>query len=266
MTNALVTQEGHGQTAIVSPEEHSSATLMAMIQAVVDRGNDFDIEKIERLLSIQREMKADEAERVFNQQFALMQPELPVIDATGSGQYGKYGTFEDMQRQILPVLTRFGFSLQHKTRVEGQTVYTQCILRHNSGHMDISELPLPIDTSGNKAGIHAIASTKRYGKRYTTEDILCLQVIGDPNSSSTSQARQDAKQQRKSNMKPQHPPSDRQAELLMDMKATLNSCHGLQAIQEWDTDQRRAGNYEKLTDAQFNELKTLYDQRKGMFS
>lgn len=246
-------------------EPQRSLSIMNIIESVVARP-DVDMDKIERLLAMQREIEADEAERIFNEQFAAMQDKLPVIDATGRGNYGAYGTWDDMQKVIIPVLSEYGFSIQHKPRVEDGIVKVVCVLRHSAGHQDMCELPLPPDNSGGKAGIHAIASSVRYGKRYTTESILCLQVIGDPNSSSTSQQRQASKQQRKSNMKPRQVAQPNQDRLFEDMRASLADCMNAAALNEWDADQRKAGNYERVTQEQFNRLKAEFDHRKEMFS
>jgi len=233
------------------PAPKTERSLVNLIDRVLERP-DIDIDKIERFLDMQRQIEADQAERSYNEDFAAMQTELPAIEKRGTSNNGKYAKWEDIQEAILPVTSRFGFAVTHKTRVEGDRVIVTCIVRHRDGHQDQTELPLPLDTSGSKNNVQAVGSSVSYGKRYTASALLGIRVDGEDDDGQKAQGKKPSKAKARG--------------LYSDMQAELRQCMNLEALKEWDDRNKSEGFYEQLTEDWFYTLKEEYDTRKGMFA
>ena len=164
---------------------------------------------------------------------------------------GKYAKWEDIQEAILPVTSKFGFAVTHKTRVEADRVIVTCIVRHRDGHQDQTELPLPLDTSGSKNNVQAVGSSVSYGKRYTASALLGIRVDGDDDDGNKAQGKKPSKAKSRG--------------LYADMQAELRQCMNMDALREWDETNKAKGFYEQLPDDWFYSLKEEYDTRKEMF-
>jgi len=233
-----------------APAPKPERSLVSLIDRVLERP-DIDIDKIERFLNMQRQIEADQAERLYNEDFAAMQTELPAIEKRGTSNNGKYAKWEDIQEAILPVTSKFGFAVTHKTRVEADRVIVTCIVRHRDGHQDQTELPLPLDTSGSKNNVQAVGSSVSYGKRYTASALLGIRVDGDDDDGNKAQGKKPSKAKSRG--------------LYADMQAELRQCMNMDALREWDETNKAKGFYEQLPDDWFYSLKEEYDTRKEMF-
>ncbi len=234
------------QSEVAVQQGHS---LIRLIETALARP-ELDMDKLERFLEMQRNVERDQAEKTFNEEFAIMQPLLPAVEKRGAGHNSKYAKWEDIQEAVLPVTSAHGFGIMHKTRVEGEIVIVTCVLRHREGHQEITELPLPFDKSGNKNNIQAMGSSVSYGKRYTACALLGIRVEGEDS---------DAEGEPPKKNKPTR-------DLYEAMQNELRECMNLEALAEWDADQQKAGNYDKLPEDWFNNLRDEYQHRKGMHS
>lgn len=137
------------------------------------------VEKLEKLIDMQERIMRLNAEAAYNAAFSVMQPEIPVIVERGRTDKGSFAELEDIVEVVRPILARHGFSLNHKTEwPEAGKVRIVAVLRHRGGHHDTSEFIGGADTSGSKNAIQALASTISYGRRYTTNDVLCIVTRG----------------------------------------------------------------------------------------
>jgi hypothetical protein len=154
-----------------------------------------DANKIEMLLRMAREFKADDAKAAYARAMVAMKPELPVIDRKGRiviHEKGKektdaniqqstpYALWEDIDAAITPVLAKHGFVLTFRTGAgpEGRITVTG-VLTHELGHSEESTMPLPLDTSGSKNNVQAAGSSTSYGKRYTATALLNIRFKGE---------------------------------------------------------------------------------------
>lgn len=167
----------------------SEATAFVSMIERAATNPDVDVEKMERLYAMHEKMQARKAETTFAEAFAEMQPQLPAIAKKGKSHHGAYAKWEDIQDQVLPITSQYGFSISHKTKVEGGQVIVTCILRHRDGHSDSTDLPLPPDKSGSKNDLQAVASAVSYGKRYTACALLGIRVEGEDNDGNRKQAK-----------------------------------------------------------------------------
>lgn len=146
---------------------------------------DVNVEKLERLIAMQKDILAHQAKAEFDAAFAEMQGELPTIDEKGRilGNDGnlrsKYAKYEDIIRNVRPVLQKYGFAIRHRNfyLTDGRLKIVG-ILSHRGGHSEQDEFECPPDPSGNKNNIQAIGSTRSYGQRYTTIALLNIESRG----------------------------------------------------------------------------------------
>lgn len=171
------------EPAGIVPMGTPASPMLAMIERVA-LSPDADITKLEKLLDMKERIEAGEARKAYDDAMAAMQPELPVIEERGQikvrGQVqSRYALWEDVNEQIKPVMAKYGFSLTFKVDAgEGQVSVTG-ILAHRDGHREQTTLALPVDTSGSKNAVQAVASSTSYGKRYTAGALLNLTSRGE---------------------------------------------------------------------------------------
>lgn len=144
---------------------------------------DVPVDKLEKIIELQRGINADMAKAEFDAAFAVMQGELPVITERGEievdGQVrSKYARYEDIIDAVRPVLQRHGFGLRHKNTTRDGKQLIVGILSHKAGHSEADEFECPPDTSGKKNSIQAMGSTRSYGQRYTTVALLNIVTRG----------------------------------------------------------------------------------------
>ena len=165
----------HAVTDLIQGAETSITTVIERALALPD----FNPDNLLKLLDMQERVLAKQAEMAFNADLALMQSELPVIRETGQLIHGNklissYAKFEDINRQVRPVLARYGFSVSFDLKFAEQMCDIQCILSHREGHRMTTTMTLPFDTGGSKNNVQAIGSTISYGKRYAIMAMLNL--------------------------------------------------------------------------------------------
>jgi hypothetical protein len=152
----------------------------AALPATVTAGNDpalmiielasnpaVDVDKLQRLIDMQKDARRDHAIAAFNQDFARMQAEIPTVIEKGKGDKGmSYARLEDIIETVRPVLQRHGFSLSHQTEWPDAktTIKVIGILTHEQGYSRESEFLGAADTSGNKNAIQALGSAVSYGR------------------------------------------------------------------------------------------------------
>lgn len=162
----------------------SADPMMALIaRAAADPNTNID--KLERLLAMQREARAYSAKIEYFAAMSEMQDELPSINENGEikineskpGQ--KYALWEDINKAIKPVLKAHGFALFFRTGQSDAKITVTGILSHRGGHSEETTMQFPPDASGSKNAVQAIGSSTSYGKRYTAMALLNLTSGGE---------------------------------------------------------------------------------------
>ena len=170
-TMAPVTIE---QNQLVQVDQNPDVAVMQII-ATAAANPDTDIEKMQSLIAMKKDMDAHEAQKDYWKALTKLQFDLPIIEKQGEGHNSSYGKFEDIMLEIKPMMKKFGFAItwKHKTLEHG-VVRTIGRLSHKAGHVETDEFESPPDTSGNKSAIHAVGSIRSYGRRYTASSLLGL--------------------------------------------------------------------------------------------
>lgn len=164
----------------------------ALIQAIerAALNPQVDIEKMERLFAMQKEIMARQAETEFNAAMAAAQAEIPTIKGRKKNtQTGSlYADLVAVCDVAMPIITKHGFSLsfsQGDCPIEGR-IRVNCQCAHARGHSRFYHWDAPIDTVGikgvqNKTQIHGEGSSFSYAQRYLTKLAFNLRIEGEDN-------------------------------------------------------------------------------------
>ena len=165
------------------PAVEQTTGLVRMIEQVCLNPN-MDVEKLERMLDMQERVLDRQAEQSFQIAMADMQAELPAIERNGEisirGQVqSRFAKFEDINKAVLPILQKHGFSITFETNQGQGFVSVIGVLRHKDGHKMSTMLQIPLDTSGSKNAVQAVGSSVSYGKRYVMSALLNITTTDD---------------------------------------------------------------------------------------
>lgn len=153
-----------------------------------------NVDKLEALLRIQREIVADDARLQFNRAMSVAQGEMqPVIrDAASDQTRSKYARLETIDAAIRPIYTRNGFCLEFNSEpIEGPNERIVCEVSHSAGHTKRFQLEAAPDTVGpqgkaNKTALHGLGSTVSYLRRYLTCMAFNVALTNDDNDGNRS--------------------------------------------------------------------------------
>jgi ERF superfamily len=168
-----------------------TAAVIQMIERAA-RDPSVDIDKMERLILMRRQMQADAAKSAYAAALAKMQAALPVIEEKGRIivrdkspqkniiQSTSYALWEDINETIRPILAEHGFALSFRVGLAGDGRITVTgILSHEAGHQEETMMTLPHDSTGSKNAVQAVGSSTSYGKRYTACALLNITSRGE---------------------------------------------------------------------------------------
>ena len=175
----------------VIPKSNATELLRAITSASKDKG--VDIEKMERLFAMHREVVKSEAEAAFNGALARAQAQVQPIATNAYNVQTKssYAKLDAINRAIVPIYTAEGLSLSFDEEEvkEGDKVLPGWvrvigILSHAQGHSRRYHYDLPLDGKGikgtdNKTEVHAKGSTTQYGRRYLSCSIFNVSISYD---------------------------------------------------------------------------------------
>jgi len=175
---------------LVTSDQQSSLPVMAqphmrLIEIAVNNGA--DITQLEKLMDLQERYEANQAKKEFNAAMSHFQAMLPVIEKLGIVDYTtskgrtfyQYAKIEDIAKAIQPALKETGLSYRFTQSQDNGIITVRCIVTHQSGHSEYSELVSSPDISGGKDQLKSIASAISYLRRYTLTGILGIVVGGE---------------------------------------------------------------------------------------
>lgn len=142
-----------------------------LISKAIDK--DVNVDTMERLMKMRRELKAEYAKEEFDKAMANFQMDCPEVKKTKevktkSGQVAyRYAPIEVIVRQVKEVLQRNGFSYSIQTETEPGKVKSICIVKHIAGHSESYNMEVPL---GNKTQVmsdsQVVAAAATFSKRY----------------------------------------------------------------------------------------------------
>ena len=170
-----------GQVAAL-PVDREAALMQVIARASADPS--VDIDRMERLFVMQREMAAQRAEREFAEAMAEFKTHAPRIHKDKAvGYTNKDGSFTGYRHATLGAVCDAAIAglgavgISHRWDLEqGQNgrITVRCVLTHKGGHSVSTSLSGAPDDSGKKNAIQQTASTVTYLQRYTLLAATCL--------------------------------------------------------------------------------------------
>jgi hypothetical protein len=157
-----------------------------------------NVDKLEVLLRMQREIIAEAARCQFVSAMGLVQGEIQQIARTtpNSVTNSKYATLEAIDAEIRPIYTRHGFTLEFdEPPDDGPNVRLACHVTHTpSGHVVTRHLSAAADTVGpkgtaNKTAVQGVGSAVSYLRRYLTCMVFNIVLRGEDNDGNRATAR-----------------------------------------------------------------------------
>ena len=152
------------------PAETFAATLMTLLT-----NPDVPADKLAVMLQMRREVLADQAREAFQAHYAEFSAEMPqverdgTVDMAGKGKY-PFTTIEAMDVVIRPLLAKHGFALSFTSRDDKDSVVITGTLS-GWGWDRSSTYTLPPDAGPGRNALQARGSSRRYAKRYITDDL-----------------------------------------------------------------------------------------------
>lgn len=136
-------------------------------------------ETIHSLIDAQERVMSKQAEMDFNAAMARLQPKLPEIKRSAKGHNSKYAKYEAIDREVRPLYTAEGFSIDYNSKRNGDEITYYGTISHQAGHSKTAEIDLPADESGKKNPIQAKGSTISYAKRYLIGMLLNIVTVDE---------------------------------------------------------------------------------------
>ncbi|UEP31581.1 ERF family protein [Burkholderia sp. B21-007] len=186
---AVIEMETNDRPELPMPVAQPVSTAIAtttpadLLRIAIESGADLD--RLERLMSLQDRWEAKQAKQAYDVAFAAFKAEAVVIlkgkDVSDGPLKGKkYAELHDVVNAVTPALSKHGLSSSWKlTRDEKDWMEITCYLRHVNGHEESVSMGGPPDSGGAKNAIQARASTKTYLERYTLKAITGLSEQND---------------------------------------------------------------------------------------
>lgn len=158
----------------VLAKREAQTTPDKLLALAIDK--DLDIDKLSRLMELQREYNADLAQKAFEAALGEFQEKCPDLRKTkrvffetrggGTTEY-YYAPLADIDRQIKGLMRVCGLTKKWKIQDSKEDIKVTCVIAHVDGHKEETEMSASPDASGSKNPIQARASTVEYLKRHT---------------------------------------------------------------------------------------------------
>lgn len=166
-----------------------NAAVLSMIERAA-RDPSVDLDKMERLMRMRKDMLAEEQERAFNLAMKDAQSEMRTIgvDAHNTQTRSKYATYAKLDSVLRPIYTKHGFSLSFDEADSPKPEHIRCLcyVAHDAGHTRTYRKDMPADGKGAKGGdvmtkTHASGAASSYGQRYLLKGIFNV-AVGEEDS------------------------------------------------------------------------------------
>ena len=177
-TDIILPAERHQSVAIHADQDTNMLSTISRLAL----SPSCDMDKLERLISLQERMEAKLALEAFNASFAQMQCEMPSVEKRTENTHTKkkYADLDDINDKVRPVMAKHGFGVSFKIQTHEKFVTVTGILMHRNGHREETSMDLPRDDGAGRSIVQAVGSTTTYGKRYVMCALLNI-TSGDDN-------------------------------------------------------------------------------------
>jgi hypothetical protein len=181
-------EQGEGQI-IQRIERAAPAEGFAQFLMEAMRDPNIPADKLEVMMKMRREVLSDQAREAFQTHYAEFSAELPQVERDGTVTLVKDGvakgsypftTIEAMDVVIRPLLAKHGFAISFTSRDDKDSVTITGTLS-GWGWERNSTYTLPPDAGPGRNALQARGSSRRYAKRYITDDLCNVVRKGKDN-------------------------------------------------------------------------------------
>ena len=158
---------------LVAQEQHAITTRGAapgdLLRIAIERG-DGDLDRMERLMRMERDWRLDEDSRQFSERMAILKKNPPDIikrkEVAFNDTRYKHAEHSDVTLPIIEWLGTQGITHRWRPAQRDGQMGIACILKFGL-YEECTELFAPPDTSAKKNPIQSLMSTKTYLERHT---------------------------------------------------------------------------------------------------
>lgn len=186
----LTTSDGN---AIARTDSNGHVDMSRLFEATIEKlsgpGAEQAVAVMERLVDLQLKVNEKDAERAFNQAFAMMQAKLPAIAKTkrvltrDGGLMYTYAPLDQIDKAITPHLQAHGFAkffTDVDPKRDPKNVRTRCTLTHIDGHSIYAEAEAPPDNKNTTVSdMHKSGGASTFTARYALIRVLGLVTTDD---------------------------------------------------------------------------------------
>lgn len=166
-----------------APAGMQPVNTASLVQSILEVAKDpsIDINKVERLMAMRDQLVKEDRAIAYSAAMAAAQSEMgPVVrDKYNAQTKSMYARLESVNKVIMPIVTKHGFSLSFGTDESPLEDHYRITARcsHAAGHTESYQVDMPRDIAGirgeiNKTPTHAFGSSMTYGRRYLTSLIF----------------------------------------------------------------------------------------------
>lgn len=165
-----------------------TAAVLSMIERLA-KDPSVDIDRVERMMTLHREMRAERAREAYNIAMAAVQARLPQVkrDAANKETHSRYARLETIAAAVDPIIAEAGLSLSYGTEPSALPNHYRVVCTVSLGaHERRFELDTPADGAGfkgtaNKTAVQAMGSTLSYARRYLKLMIFDIALTNEDN-------------------------------------------------------------------------------------
>jgi len=174
MNTQVATVEDGEIVPKVTPAQSESSAIFSMIERAASDPT-IDMDKMERLLQMQTDVRQENARVEYNSAMARAQREMEPVarDARNDQTRSNYARYEAIAKAITPIIAKHGFASSFGTEESPKDNHYRitCEVSHEGGFSKNYHADIPSDVAGmkgtkNKTDTHAFGSTMSYGRRY----------------------------------------------------------------------------------------------------
>lgn len=145
---------------------------MARMAELMSKGLDIDVDKMAKLLEVQKDYEANEARKAYHAAMTAFKENPPKIIKDKHVSFNQtsynHASLANVLRIISAEMSNHGLSVAWETgQTESGQIKVTCRVTHTLGHSESTSLVAAPDNSGKKNPIQAIGSTVSYLERYT---------------------------------------------------------------------------------------------------
>lgn len=155
----------------------ANATPLQMLAIAVQQGADID--KLEKLMALARDWETNEARKAYVRAMSSFKAEphtifkTKYVDIPGGAKF-HHATLADVVDGVVASLAKFGLSHNWITEQVDRMIKVTCVITHELGHSERTEMSGAPDDSGKKNPIQQVGSTVTFLQRYTLMSLCGL--------------------------------------------------------------------------------------------